>query len=251
MDQRNWRNGSPGYDFRWHKWTIPAAFTAQGHLCTGGAPGLLLVCLLSLLTDQWQWFGSAVKVLTRRGIDEESTAAATTGLYLPLIPAMTHPSDLTVAAEWLARGVSRVTARTADGRVVPVIDTFQPSPANADGSPACYDRTQPFPRSHSNECGSPGSDCPVAVRVSRAELEQLSAGAGVHVVLQPTRQPEVEATGESQGRRYAALQPCVDYEVQLCGSDSAEWAVGQVMLLWSAAGSVRESDKRRLKRMRL
>ena len=176
---------------------------------------------------------------------------ATSCLYLPLIPSMTDPFNLTVAAEWLARGVSGVIVRTADGRVVPIIDTFQPAPASADGSPAYYDRTEAFPRSHSNQSGSPGSDCPVAARTSPADVDRLTASAGVYVVLHPTRQPEVEAMGESQGRRYAVLQPCVDYEVRVCGSDSAEWVVGQVMLLWSEAGSVGESDKRRLKRMRL
>ena len=153
---------------------------------------------------------------------------------------MADRSDLSVLAEWLARGVR-----------AGIMHTLQPAPANADGSPSCYQCTDAFSRSCGNQCGSADCDCPVASSRERAELERLREGAGVHVVLLPTRQPEVEAMGESDGRRYAALQFCLDYEVQLVGTEAADWVVDEVMLLWSAAGSASESDKRRIKRWRL
>ena len=230
--------------------TIPASLPAQGHLSHAGAPGLILVCLVSL-AGLVSWFGSAVKVLTRRGIDEDNTAAASSCLYLPPIAGMADLFDLSVPAEWLARGVGNVRVSAADGTMVRVIDTFQPASAYPDSFFSPYDRTDPFSRSHGNQCGSPDSGCPVATNVSRAWTEQLHASAGVHVLLQPSRQPEVEAIGKSQGRSYAVLQPCLDYEVQLVGTEAAAWAVGEVMLLWSAAGSASESDKRRIKRWRL
>ena len=229
---------------------IPAWLPAQGHLCKEGAPGLVLVCIVNL-AGQCKWYGSAVKVLTRRGVDEESKAEASTFLHLPLIPSMTGFSDLTMAAEWLARGVSKLTTTMADGEVVKILDSLQPAPDNADGSPSSYDRTDPFPRSHNSRCGSAESGCPVADEACRASVEELSLHADVHVVLHPTRRPEVEAMGESQGRRYAVLQPCVNYEVKLYGMESAGWVVADVVLLWSAAGGVDESDQRRIKRARL
>ena len=229
---------------------VPAWLPAQGHLSKGGAPGLVLVCITNL-AGQCKWYGSAVKVLTRRGVDEESKAEASTFLHLPLIPSMTGFSDLSIPAEWLARGVSKLTMTMADGEVVKIMDTLQPAPDSADGSPSSYERTEPIPRSRNSRCGSAESGCPIAIERCRASVEELSLHADVLVVLHPTRQPEVAAMGESQGRRYAVLQPCVKYEVKLYGMESAEWVVAEVVLLWSAAGGVHESDKRRIKRVRL
>ena len=231
--------------------SVPASLLVRGHCSREAAPSLILVRIHNSLTGECRWHGSAVKVLGSRGVDEESCAPASTFLLLPRISAMTDPSDLSVAAEWLARGVSRVVVTSADGIMANVLDTLRPAPANADGSSSPYDRTSPFPRSHSNHCGSRDSGCPVAKPASRDSVTQLHASDDIHVLLHPTRQPEVEAMVESHGRAYVVLQPCLDYKVQLHGMESAQWAVAEVCLLWSAAGSRSESDKRRIKRWRL
>ena len=229
---------------------IASSLPAQGHLCHAGAPGLVLIFSVNCLTGQRLVHGSAVKVFTRRGVDEENTTLASTFLCIPLIPTMTNLSDLTVPAEWLAHGVRRVSKIGPDG-LVNVTRTFQRAPANAAGRPSPYDRTDPFPRSHSNQCGSSRSKCPVATSESCGLLEGMHASDVIQVALQPTREPEVEATGESKRRRYAVLQSGVGYKVLLLGRESWEWAVREVILLWSAAGSIAESDQRRLKRWSL
>ena len=233
-----------------YSFSISALFVARGHLCREGSPGLHLLCVTNDFTRQSRVYGSALKVLTACGADEESRAAASTFLHHPFIPTMADLTDLSVAAEWVASGVGDVQVRTADGRLVRVLDTLQPAPAHADGSPSSHQRTELFTRNnHGSQCGSPTSSCPVASTADHTSLHQLSLQDGVHVVLRPKRKPEVEATGESQGKRYAVLQPCVEYEVQLLGRDAAWWRVSGALLMWSAAGSAGESDshQRRIK----
>ena len=235
----------------WRLLRIPDSLLACGHFPASGAPGLVLLRVVHT-SHRCEWYGSAVKVLTGGGVDAENREAATTFLQLPRIAtASGHTEALSFAADWLARGVSSLTVVAEDGRVVRLIDTLQPAPAAADDFPASHGRTAAFSRAHAGQCGSRSSSLPKAKKVNEASVERLRGADAVSVVLHPTRRPEVKATGKSKGRRYAVLQPRVDYEVRLYGEQAAEWTVEEVQLWWTAAGSKGESDQRRIKRMRL